>query len=106
MAWDESQPIVSLKNVRKSFGDTEVLRGISFNVMKREVICIIGPSGSGKSTVLRCINALVPINQGSILVEGRKFMTRKWTSSPCGKKSAWCFSNIIFSRIKPRSKIS
>jgi polar amino acid transport system ATP-binding protein len=72
MAWTSSQPIVSLKNVRKSFGDFEVLKGISFDVMKGQVICIIGPSGSGKSTVLRCINALVPINEGSITVEGQE----------------------------------
>jgi polar amino acid transport system ATP-binding protein len=72
MGWTPSQPIVSLKEVRKSFGDNEVLRGISFDVMKGEVICIIGPSGSGKSTVLRCINALVPIDKGSIMVEGQE----------------------------------
>ena len=72
MAWTSSHPIVSLKNVRKSFGDFEVLKGISFDVMKGQVICIIGPSGSGKSTVLRCINALVPINEGSITVEGQE----------------------------------
>jgi polar amino acid transport system ATP-binding protein len=72
MAWTPAQPIVSLKNVRKSFGDFEVLKGISFDVMKGQVICIIGPSGSGKSTVLRCINALVPINEGSITVEGQE----------------------------------
>ena len=50
----------------------EVLKGISLNVMKGEVICIIGPSGSGKSTLLRCVNALVPIERGSILVEGQE----------------------------------
>jgi polar amino acid transport system ATP-binding protein len=72
MAWDASQPIISLKDVRKSFGSNEVLRGISFDVKKGEVICIIGPSGSGKSTVLRCINALVPIDKGSIQVEGQE----------------------------------
>ena len=49
-----------------------MLSGVSFDVMKREVICIIGPSGSGKSTLLRCINALVPIDRGSILVEGQE----------------------------------
>src|SRR5438046_10603936 len=42
------------------------------DVMKGEVICIIGPSGSGKSTLLRCVNALVPIDRGSILVEGQE----------------------------------
>ncbi|MDX1433997.1 MAG: amino acid ABC transporter ATP-binding protein [Gammaproteobacteria bacterium] len=72
MPWDESQPMVSLKDVHKSFGDLEVLKGVSFDVMKGEVVCIIGPSGSGKSTLIRCINALNPIDKGSITVEGQE----------------------------------
>jgi len=68
--WTSEQPIVSLKDVHKSFGTLEVLKGISFDVMKGEVICIIGPSGSGKSTLIRCINALNKINSGSIMVRG------------------------------------
>jgi len=68
--WTSEQPIVSLKEVHKSFGTLEVLKGISFDVMKGEVICIIGPSGSGKSTLIRCINALNSINSGSIKVRG------------------------------------
>ena len=68
--WTPEQPIVSLNNVYKSFGELEVLKGISFDVMKGEVICIIGPSGSGKSTLIRCINALNDINSGSIKVHG------------------------------------
>jgi polar amino acid transport system ATP-binding protein len=64
--------MVSLTDVHKSFGDLEVLKGISFDVMKGEVICIIGPSGSGKSTLIRCINALNPIDKGSIKVEGQE----------------------------------
>ena len=48
MTWTPQQPIVSLKDVHKSFGAVEVLRGISLDVMKGEVVCIIGPSGSGK----------------------------------------------------------
>ena len=68
--WTSEQPIVSLENVHKSFGTLEVLKGISFDVMKGEVICIIGPSGSGKSTLIRCINALNKINSGSIMVRG------------------------------------
>jgi polar amino acid transport system ATP-binding protein len=71
-AWTPDQPIVGIKDVHKSFGPIEVLKGVSFNVRKGEVVCIIGPSGSGKSTLLRCINALVPINQGSIKVEGQE----------------------------------
>ena len=68
--WTPEQPIVSVNNVHKSFGELEVLKGISFDVMKGEVICIIGPSGSGKSTLIRCINALNEINSGSIKVLG------------------------------------
>ena len=68
--WTPEQPIVSIKDVHKSFGTLEVLKGVSFDVMKGEVICIIGPSGSGKSTLIRCINALNDIQAGSIKVEG------------------------------------
>jgi polar amino acid transport system ATP-binding protein len=70
--WTPDRPLVEMRDVHKSFGPLEVLKGISLNVMKREVICIIGPSGSGKSTLLRCVNALVPIDSGSILVEGQE----------------------------------
>jgi polar amino acid transport system ATP-binding protein len=70
--WTPDMPLVEMRDVHKAFGALEVLKGISLDVMKREVICIIGPSGSGKSTLLRCVNALVPIDSGSILVEGRE----------------------------------
>lgn len=70
--WTPDQPLVSIRNVHKSYGDIEVLKGISLDVMKGQVICIIGPSGSGKSTLIRCINALNDIQSGSILVEGQE----------------------------------
>ncbi len=70
--WTPDLPIVSLTDVHKSFGDLEVLKGVSLDVMKGEVICIIGPSGSGKSTLIRCINALNDIQSGSISVEGQQ----------------------------------
>ena len=69
-AWTEEEPIVSIKDVHKSFGALEVLKGVSLEVMKGEVICIIGPSGSGKSTLIRCINALNDIQSGTITVRG------------------------------------
>jgi polar amino acid transport system ATP-binding protein len=72
MAQSTGAPIVSLRNVKKRFGETEVLRDISFDVARGECVCIIGPSGSGKSTILRCINALIPITSGSIEVDGIK----------------------------------
>lgn len=71
-SWDPSRPIVSIRDVHKSFGELEVLRGVSFDVMKGEVVCIIGPSGSGKSTLIRCVNALNTIDLGSIRVEGQE----------------------------------
>ncbi len=70
--WSTDKPIVSIKDVYKSFGDLEVLKGVSIDIMKGEVICIIGPSGSGKSTLIRCVNALNTINSGSITVEGQE----------------------------------
>lgn len=70
--WTANQPIVRIRDVHKSYGHVEVLRGISMDVMKGEVICIIGPSGSGKSTLIRCINALNDIQAGSIQVEGQE----------------------------------
>jgi polar amino acid transport system ATP-binding protein len=68
--WTPDQPLVSIHDVHKSFGDLAVLKGVSLDVMKGEVICIIGPSGSGKSTLIRCVNALNTIDSGSIKVEG------------------------------------
>jgi len=70
--WTPDQPMVSAKDVHKSFGELEVLKGISMDVMKGECVCVIGPSGSGKSTYIRCINALNDIQQGSITVEGQE----------------------------------
>ena len=72
MTWKPNQPIVSIKDLHKSFGELEVLKGVSIDVMKGEVICIIGPSGSGKSTLIRCINGLTDIQSGSITVEGQE----------------------------------
>jgi polar amino acid transport system ATP-binding protein len=72
MAWTPDQPLVSIRDVHLAFGAVQVLNGISLDVMKGGVVCIIGPSGAGKSTLLRCVNALVPIDRGSILVEGQE----------------------------------
>ena len=68
VAKSRGQTIVSVRDVHKSFGVVTVLKGVSLEVAKGEVVCIIGPSGSGKSTLLRCINALVPIDRGEIRV--------------------------------------
>jgi ABC-type polar amino acid transport system ATPase subunit len=62
--------MLELENVHKYFGSLHVLKGVSFEVRKGEVVVVIGRSGSGKSTILRCINGLEPIQQGRIEVEG------------------------------------
>ena len=64
--------MIELRDVHKSFGKNEVLKGITASVAKSEVVCIIGPSGSGKSTILRCINGLESYDAGDVLVEGKR----------------------------------
>jgi len=65
-----SSPMVSAEGVHKRFGRVEVLKGISLEVKRGEVMCLLGPSGSGKSTFLRCINHLEKINAGRLSVDG------------------------------------
>jgi polar amino acid transport system ATP-binding protein len=65
-------PAIELRDLRKAFGDLEVLRGIDLVVQHGEVVCVIGPSGSGKSTLLRCVNLLEEPTGGSVVVEGEE----------------------------------
>ncbi|MBQ6443547.1 MAG: amino acid ABC transporter ATP-binding protein [Methanosphaera sp.] len=62
--------LLEIKNLKKSFGDNDVLKDISLDVNKGEVLCIIGPSGSGKSTLLRCITELETFDSGEINFDG------------------------------------
>ena len=64
-----SHPLIQIKNLYKSFGDTEVLKGVSIDINRGEVVSIIGPSGSGKTTLLRCINVLTKYDKGSIKID-------------------------------------
>lgn len=65
-------PVLEIKNLRKSFGNQEVLKDVSFSVKRGEVVVVLGPSGCGKSTLLRCINALEEIQGGEIYLDGEK----------------------------------
>lgn len=60
--------IIQVENLKKSFGQLQILKGISFNVEKGQVLSIIGPSGSGKSTILRCISQLEKVTEGTIKI--------------------------------------
>ena len=65
-----TEPIVRIQNLHKTYGDLEVLKGVSLDVDQGEVLVIIGPSGTGKSTLLRCINLLTYPDEGQIWVDG------------------------------------
>jgi polar amino acid transport system ATP-binding protein len=66
--------IISVKNLKKSFGSLEIIKDVSFSVVKGEVLSIIGPSGSGKSTMLRCISQLEEVSGGTIEICGEKLV--------------------------------
>ncbi|MFM1541733.1 amino acid ABC transporter ATP-binding protein [Helcococcus ovis] len=68
--------ILEVRNIHKSFGENEVLKGIDFSVNEGEVITIIGSSGSGKSTLLRCLNLLEEPNSGEIFFEGKNVLDK------------------------------
>lgn len=85
--------MVKLVDVRKSFGDLEVLKGINLEVAPAEVVCIIGPSGSGKSTMLRCLNRLERITDGEIYIED-ELMDKRVAGKTVEKISADKLQNL------------
>jgi ABC-type polar amino acid transport system ATPase subunit len=74
-AQSERDVLVSIRGLRKSYGEHEVLRGIDLDVSRHEVLAVIGPSGSGKTTLIRTINALESVQGGSIVVDGIQLAT-------------------------------
>src|SRR3712207_7189083 len=81
MGEGNGRALVELRAVRKSFGDNVVLDGIDLRIARGEAIVVAGPSGSGKSTMLRCINGLETIDQGTITFNGHRIEPGDWKST-------------------------
>jgi polar amino acid transport system ATP-binding protein len=71
------KPIIRLEDIHKAYGDEEVLKGISMEIMEGEVVVLVGPSGTGKSTLLRCVNQLTIPDQGRVWVNGMELTDPK-----------------------------
>lgn len=88
--------ILEVKNLRKKFGDTEVLKGIDFSLKKGEVLSIIGSSGGGKTTLLRCLNFLETANEGEIIVGGETVFSADGNTKPTISPEAQLSFGLVF----------
>lgn len=86
--------MIRVDNLHKRFGNLEVLKGVSLEVKKGEVLVIIGPSGSGKSTILRCINLLEEPTKGDIYIEGEKINDKKADINKIRQKVGMVFQHF------------
>lgn len=86
--------LLSVEDVHKSYGDLNVLRGISFQMAKGEIKVIIGPSGTGKSTLLRCVNGLTPPDKGKIWIDGMEVTDPKTNINQIRSSIGFVFQNF------------
>ena len=86
--------LLELKDLHKSFGNLEVIKGIDLEIDKGDILVIIGPSGSGKSTVLRCINLLEEPTSGQIIFEGKDILKNLRTIDKTREKIGMVFQNF------------
>ncbi len=97
---------VIVKDLYKSFGDLEVLKGISAEIDEGEVVCLIGPSGSGKSTFLRCLNRLEESTSGTILVDGFEISDKKLDINKTRENIGMVFQQFnLFSHLTVKKNI-
>ena len=94
MAIDKTKSIIRIRDLHKSYGDTEVLKGIDMDVYKGEVVVILGPSGSGKSTMLRCVNRLEEPTSGHIYFEDTEITDKKTNINEVRKHVGMVFQNF------------
>ena len=86
--------MINIKNLHKSFGDLEVIKGIDVEIKKGEIVTIVGPSGSGKSTVLRCMNLLEIPTKGQIIFEGTDITDKKVNIDEIRQRIGMVFQNF------------
>ena len=86
--------MINIKNLHKSFGDLEVIKGIDLEIKKGEIVTIVGPSGSGKSTVLRCMNLLEIPTKGQIIFEGTDITDKKVNIDETRQRIGMVFQNF------------
>ena len=102
--------MISIDNIHKKFGDTEVLKGISLEIKQGEIIVIIGSSGTGKSTLLRCVNFLEHADQGTITIDDTSVNAESHKKSEIlalRKKTGFVFQNYaLFSHMTARQNIA
>ena len=87
-------PILTFEGVFKRYGALEALAGVTFQVNRGEVVCLIGPSGSGKSTLLRCANALEPIDDGRVVLDGVDVHDRRTDARKLRRRMGMVFQNF------------
>lgn len=88
--------MLEIRDVRKNFGTTEVLKGVSFDVAQGDVVAILGPSGSGKTTLLRCINFLETADSGTMIFDGEEYRMNHSSKKEIARfrqKTAFVFQN-------------
>ena len=99
--------VLKVVDVWKSYDDLEVLKGISFELVEKEVKVIFGPSGSGKSTLLRCINMLTPPDKGEIYLSGQNLIAPKVNLNAMRSKIGMVFQHFnLFAHLKAIDNVS
>lgn len=86
--------MIVVENLKKSFGNNEVLKDISLTIKQKEVVVVIGPSGSGKSTLLRCLNMLEAISGGHVRIDGMDLADKKMNINKVRQKTGMVFQHF------------
>lgn len=90
----ENNTLLEIKNLHKSFGNLDVIKGVDLEIDKGDILVIVGPSGSGKSTVLRCMNLLETPTSGDIIFEGKSILDNKKEIDKIREKIGMVFQNF------------